>query len=80
MRKHGLLGYIILILSFGEARTMNISVSNQKCEICDKVFKMRKTLQKHIKKVHGNKGNKIWQCEICRKHFSESGPLKLHLN
>ena len=37
-------------------------------------------LQKHIKNIHSSKGDKIWQCKICRKHLSGSGPLNLHLN
>jgi uncharacterized C2H2 Zn-finger protein len=48
-----------------------------KCEDCDKIYKNKDSLQKHIKIKHS--GNQSLQCVKCDKHFSNKYSLKQHL-
>ena len=51
---------------------------NNKCEICEKVFKSQNIFKKHFRTVHGNKG-KIITCNICTKTFQSQMQLNIHV-
>ena len=52
-------------------------LENNKCEICEKHFCNHKTLQMHIKTVHG--GERNHKCDICGKAFAYPNDLKGHI-
>ena len=47
------------------------------CEFCDKAFKEKDLLKRHIEQVH--KGTNRVDCDECNKTFSFSGDLKKHV-
>lgn len=51
-------------------------IQNKKCNQCEKSYKNRYNLQRHIKHTH--EGLK-YKCELCQKMFSEPANLKRHI-
>ena len=58
------------------AKSMTTSL---KCDFCDIVFTMKKSLDKHLNTVHFQSGDK-YKCEICEKIFSDKTFFKMHFN
>ena len=52
--------------------------NDNKCQLCGKVYKQREYLLKHIRYIHQNSEAGKWICEICKKEFSQYGPLSIH--
>ena len=48
------------------------------CKTCNKEFKTKKTLQRHMRNMHKRK--KQWTCSGCRKFFSTKFNSKRHEN
>ena len=48
-----------------------------KCEICQKSFATKQSLQKHVESIH-YENNGDFECKFCNKEFSEKGNLKVH--
>ena len=56
----------------------NVYKQSFRCEICEKYFKMRSQMQRHVKKVH-EKASET-KCELCEKTFSDAYCLMVHMN
>ena len=54
-----------------------VAVQPHKCDICEKSFTQKASLNRHIKSVHEN--SKPHKCDICELSFSEKGTLKRHI-
>ena len=52
--------------------------NDNKCPQCGKIYKQREYLLKHIRYIHKNSEAGKWICEICKKEFSQYGPLSVH--
>ena len=55
------------------------------CEICNKNYSSKGTLDRHIKDVHSSNKesctlNNVYQCVKCSRTFSNSGELEKHIN
>ena len=59
--------------------TDNNIIENHKCDQCDKSFKQKEYLNKHIRYIHKKSEAGKWICNICQKEFSQSGPLSIHM-
>ncbi|XP_063361935.1 zinc finger protein 883-like isoform X1 [Cydia amplana] len=46
------------------------------CDICQKKFRLKHLVLKHIRKVHENERN--YQCDVCAKTFFDKGLLQRH--
>lgn len=46
------------------------------CKLCDKVFKLKSNIRKHIRSFHNNE--RLYNCDVCEKSFFEIGTLKSH--
>ena len=53
------------------------SIGDIKCDSCEKTFKRRESLERHIKSVHGEK--KLFSCGLCTKTFSRKDILVRHV-
>lgn len=53
-----------------------VSVASRTCHICDRVFKNRSNVKRHINDVHSEKSR---QCKICDGFFDDKYLLSLHL-
>ena len=51
-------------------------MSNYKCDFCDKTFRKKDSLKRHIKIVH--EGVKNHKCDMCEKSFFTSSFLESH--
>ena len=49
-----------------------------KCDICGKLLAARKTLKRHIKRVHERRSQK-WQCQLCGDGFGTASALETHI-
>ena len=58
-------------------RMHNEKQSNNKCNICNKQFKIKSDLTGHVKQVH-EKGN--IQCNICNVNFKNKSDLRKHVH
>ena len=56
----------------------NNIVENHKCDQCDKSYKLKEYLNKHIRYIHKKSEAGKWICNICQKEFSQYGPLSIH--
>ncbi|OXA47439.1 Myoneurin [Folsomia candida] len=48
-----------------------------KCEFCLQTFLLKVYLQRHVRMVHENRGNRT--CTFCDKRFSTSGNMRRHV-
>ena len=48
----------------------------QRCKICERKFKNKKTLQRHFKEKHENRK---YKCKNCYSEFAQSGHLSRHM-
>lgn len=48
------------------------------CGRCRKLLGSRAALQRHLKEVH-DKGDALFQCATCAKHFQNKSNLKIHM-
>lgn len=51
-----------------------------KCDFCDKMFKHRKTMYAHVRKVHDRDplSTKNYKCDLCYKKFTTIKTLHQH--
>ena len=50
-----------------------------KCEICDKVFKLKQNLKRHFTTAHARiKQAKAFKCNICTNSFQTKQKLNIH--
>ena len=52
-------------------------IKDHKCDICDKSFSQRVSLQRHLQSVH--KEDRKSECHICSKTFEKYQDLKMHM-
>ena len=45
---------------------------------CDKSYKGREYLLKHVRYIHNKSEVGKWVCNICQKEFAQYGPLSIH--
>ena len=57
---------------------MGKPTTNTQCNICDKNFKTKNLLQKHLINIHDEEKGKMNKCDICYKVLK--GSLKFHKN
>ena len=53
------------------------NIQNPKCEICDKQFKRKDHLKRHIRAVHEKK--RPHKCSVCGASFSHKANMKSHI-
>ena len=53
---------------------------SQKCEICQKVFRTKQQLKRHITAVHLIDNEKEYYCNICTKAYSNQSKLTFHVD
>ena len=58
-----------------EGKVMNSQSGDNRCPICDKVFKFKYRLTCHIEKVHEKR---TMTCDICKEAFSNKIALHNH--
>lgn len=68
--------------SIGNLRAHMVSIhgnpgDNAKCPHCPKVFKLKRSLNIHVRAVHGQKDRR--QCDLCGKLLATEKKLQLHL-
>ena len=55
----------------------NIEVKSHSCSTCDKSFRKKTSLSKHIERWHNEK--KVWKCSACDKSFTRNKVLTTHM-
>lgn len=68
--------------SIGNLRAHMVSIhgnpgDNAKCPHCPKVFKLKRSLNIHVRAVHGQEERR--ECELCGKRLATEKKLQLHL-
>ena len=53
------------------------SIGDIQCDGCEKTFKRRENLERHMKSVHAEK--KLFSCGLCTKTFSRKDILVRHV-
>ncbi|XP_021961681.1 oocyte zinc finger protein XlCOF26 isoform X1 [Folsomia candida] len=57
---------------------MNAPDANVKCEVCNKVFKNRRNLSAHLRRLHSNR--KRPSCDTCHRELSTPANLRRHID
>lgn len=55
---------------------LHINEKPFQCNICNKKFKLKGSLQKHLR-IHS--GEKLFHCDTCNRNFSQKGHLEEHI-
>ena len=55
----------------------NIEAKSHSCSTCDKSFRKKTSLSKHIERWHNEK--KVWKCSACDKSFTRNKVLTTHM-
>ena len=53
--------------------------ARHECEVCGRKFTEKRSLNLHLKTIHGVGDVKTFQCDVCSQVFKEKGNLKKHL-
>ena len=53
------------------------SIGDIMCDRCEKTFKRRENLERHMKSVHAEK--KLFSCDLCTETFSRKDVLVRHV-
>ena len=59
-------------------KSKNATKPNFRCKLCEKSFKLKCRMQRHVKKVH-EKASET-KCELCKKSFYDVYCLQVHMN
>ena len=59
-------------------KMIHSNAENHLCEICNKVFLQKKTLDNHKKAVH--EGMKVYKCNSCDKEYTCKSSLMRHIS
>ena len=54
------------------------NINPHHCLVCDKTFKQKYTLDRHIETIHMQNSGAIFQCETCSKSFRRKDKLQSH--
>jgi len=59
-------------------KKVKTGINHHKCDICDKILKSKKTLNKHLM-THNSKRKKPFICASCNKSYYRKEELKKHI-
>ena len=57
---------------------INDEYLKQNCQFCDKSFKTKCTLNRHLETVHLQNSDVTFECKTCRKLFRRKDKLQVH--